>query len=69
MTATWERALPSANVRRALAWIIPGAALAFAVLVWPIPAPIGVVVNGALVGGARHRARLPSEPGDQLRGR
>src|SRR4030088_731501 len=51
MTATWERALPSANVRRAVAWILPGAALAFAVLVWPIPAPIGVVVNGALVGG------------------
>ena len=26
-------------------------ALAFAVLVWPIPAPLGVIINGALVGG------------------
>jgi branched-chain amino acid transport system permease protein len=51
MTAPWERALPSANARRALTWILPLGALAFAVLVWPIPAPLGVVVNGALVGG------------------
>ena len=29
----------------------PRGALAFAVLVWPIPAPLGVIVNGALVGG------------------
>jgi branched-chain amino acid transport system permease protein len=51
MTAPWERALPSATARRTLGWVLPLAALAFAVLVWPFPAPIGVIVNGALVGG------------------
>ena len=43
--------LPSATARRALGWVLPLAALAFAVLVWPFPAPLGVIVNGALVGG------------------
>ena len=51
MTATLERALPSADARRVLGWVLPLAALAFATLVWPFPAPIGVIVNGALVGG------------------
>ncbi len=51
MTATWERALPSATARRVLGWVLPLGALAFATLVWPFPAPIGVIVNGALVGG------------------
>ncbi|MGZ4690148.1 MAG: ABC transporter permease [Acidimicrobiia bacterium] len=51
MTAPWERALPSATARRTLSRVVPLAALAFAVLVWPIPAPLGVIVNGALVGG------------------
>jgi branched-chain amino acid transport system permease protein len=51
MTATLERVLPSANARRVLGWALPLAALAFATLVWPFPAPLGVIVNGALVGG------------------
>ncbi len=51
MTPRWERALPSAGTRRVLGWALPLAALAFATLVWPFPAPVGVIVNGALVGG------------------
>jgi branched-chain amino acid transport system permease protein len=50
MTAAWERVLPTPQARRVAAWAVPIAALAFAVLVWPIPAPLGVIVNGALVG-------------------
>jgi ABC-type branched-subunit amino acid transport system permease subunit len=51
MTARWERALPSATERRILGWALPLAALGFSVTVWPFPAPLGVIVNGALVGG------------------
>lgn len=51
MTAPWERALPSATTRRTLSWILPLGALVFAVTIWPFPAPLGVIVNGALVGG------------------
>ena len=44
--------LPAApSARRALAWGVPVAVVSFAVLVWPFPAPLGVIVNGALVGG------------------
>src|SRR4051812_256413 len=50
MTATLERVLPNATTRRLLGWIVPLAALVFAVTVWPFPAPLGVIVNGALVG-------------------
>lgn len=32
-------------------WAIPVGALVLAVTVWPFPAPLGVIVNGALVGG------------------
>jgi branched-chain amino acid transport system permease protein len=50
MTATLERVLPNPMTRRILGWALPLAALAFAVTVWPFPAPLGVIVNGALVG-------------------
>ncbi len=50
MTAAWERVLPAASVRRFLSWLLPVGGLAFAVLVWPIEAPEGVILNGALVG-------------------
>lgn len=51
MTAPWERVLPEApSARRALAWGVPVAAITFSVLVWPFPAPLGVILNGALVG-------------------
>ncbi len=50
MTATLERVLPNPTTRRVLGWVVPLAALAFSVTVWPFPAPLGVVVNGALVG-------------------
>jgi branched-chain amino acid transport system permease protein len=50
MTAAWERVLPSPSARRILSWAIPVGGLAFAVLVWPIKAPEGVLLNGALVG-------------------
>ncbi len=36
---------------RILAWVVPLGALAFAVRVWPFPAPNGVVLDGALGGG------------------
>ena len=51
MNALALRLVPDATVRRVLAWVIPLGILAFAVLVWPFPAPLGVIVNGALVGG------------------
>jgi branched-chain amino acid transport system permease protein len=38
-------------LRRTLAWVIPLGALAFAVRVWPFPAPNGVILDGALGGG------------------
>ena len=38
-------------LRRALAWVIPLGALAFAVRVGPFPAPNGVILDGALGGG------------------
>jgi branched-chain amino acid transport system permease protein len=50
MTATLERVLPSPTARRIVGWALPLAALTFAVTVWPFPAPLGVIVNGALVG-------------------
>lgn len=51
ITAIAARIVPSPSARRALAWVLPLAMLAFAVLVWPFPATLGVIVNGALVGG------------------
>ena len=52
MTATLgTRAALRPRHAASLAWAIPLGALAFAVLVWPFPAPVGVIVNGALVGG------------------
>jgi len=36
---------------RIMAWALPLGALAFAVRVWPFPAPNGVVLDGALGGG------------------
>jgi branched-chain amino acid transport system permease protein len=50
MTATLERVLPNPTTRRIVGWVLPLAALTFAVTVWPFPAPLGVIVNGALVG-------------------
>ena len=79
LTATDERPrglgrlLEDADTRRIAGFATAIALLAFAVLVWPIPAPLGVIVNGMLVGGrialdrARHRARVPRQPGRELR--
>jgi branched-chain amino acid transport system permease protein len=50
MTATLERVVPQPAARRALAWGVPIAIVTFGVLVWPFPAPLGVIVNGALLG-------------------
>lgn len=50
MTATLERVLPTAASRRLVGWLLPLAALVLAVTVWPFPAPLGVIVNGALLG-------------------
>lgn len=50
-TALAVRVVPSARARRILGWALPLALLACSVLVWPFPAPLGVLVNGALVGG------------------
>jgi branched-chain amino acid transport system permease protein len=38
-------------LRRLLAYVLPVAALIFAVKVWPFPAPNGVILDGALGGG------------------
>src|SRR6476660_8825681 len=38
-------------LRRLLAYVLPVAALIFAVRVWPFPAPNGVILDGALGGG------------------
>ena len=51
ITAITRRVVPSASARQVLAWVIPLGLLACSVLVWPFPAPIGVLINGALVGG------------------
>ncbi|HEY7438253.1 MAG TPA: ABC transporter permease [Acidimicrobiia bacterium] len=40
-----------ASSRQLLAWAIPIAVVAFASLVWPFPAPIGIVLFGVLEGG------------------
>src|SRR5262249_20230266 len=36
--------------RRWAAWVVPIAIVAFGVTVWPFPAPLGVIINGALLG-------------------
>jgi branched-chain amino acid transport system permease protein len=46
-----RRRVADLDVRGALAYAIPLAAVVFAVLVWPWPAPGGVLLSGALVGG------------------
>src|SRR6478735_8489410 len=51
MNALAIRLVPDASVRRVLAWVIPIGVVAFAVLVWPYPATLGVILNGALSGG------------------
>ncbi len=43
--------IDAADTRRIIGFAVAIALLAFAVLVWPIPAPLGVIVNGVLVGG------------------
>ena len=45
------RLFPDATVRRVLSWVVPIGVVAFAVLVWPYPATLGVILNGALSGG------------------
>jgi branched-chain amino acid transport system permease protein len=45
------RLVPDAGARRILSWVVTIGIVAFAVLVWPYPAPAGVILNGALVGG------------------
>ena len=51
MNAFAIRLVPSPSARRVLSWVIPIAVVAFAVTVYPYPAPLGIVLNGALVGG------------------
>ncbi len=51
MNAFAVRLVPSPSVRQVLSWVIPLAVVAFAVTVYPYPAPLGIVLNGALVGG------------------
>ena len=51
MNAFAFRLVPSPSARRVLAWLIPIAIVTFAVTVFPYPAPLGIVLNGALVGG------------------
>ncbi len=51
MNALAIRLIPDATVRRVLGWVIPIGIVAFAVLVWPYPATLGVILNGALSGG------------------
>ncbi len=46
-----SRVVEDADNRRIGGFAIAIALLAFAVLVWPIPAPLGVIINGMLVGG------------------
>lgn len=51
MNALAYRLVPSVSARRVLTWVIPLAVVAFAVTVYPYPAPLGIILNGALVGG------------------
>ncbi len=51
MNALALRYLPDATLRKVLAWLIPVAIVTFAVTVYPYPAPLGIILNGALVGG------------------
>ena len=51
MNALALRYIPDATVRKVLAWLIPIGIVTFAVTVWPYPAPLGIILNGALVGG------------------
>lgn len=51
MNALALRVVPSPASRRALAWILPLGIVAFAVTVYPYPSPLGIILNGALVGG------------------
>lgn len=52
MSALAERLVPSAEARRILSWVVPIGIVAFAVLVWPYPSTLGVILNGA-IGGSR----------------
>jgi len=45
------RLIPSPDARRVLSWVVPIGLVAFAVLVWPYPATLGVILNGAIGGG------------------
>ena len=51
LNALTIRLIPSATARRWLSWILPASAVMFAVTVYPYPAPGGVILNGAIVGG------------------
>ncbi len=51
MNALAFRLVPNPTARRWLAWIVPIAIVAVAVGVGPYSAPLGVIINGALVGG------------------
>ena len=51
MNALALRYIPDANIRKALAWLIPLGIITVAVTVYPYPAPLGIILNGALVGG------------------
>ena len=51
MSAAWERIAPSAAARRVLGWVLVVFVLLFAVEVWPFPASLGVILDGALGGG------------------
>ncbi|MGZ4797453.1 MAG: ABC transporter permease subunit, partial [Acidimicrobiia bacterium] len=51
MNALALRLVPSSDARRVLSWVVPIGVVAFAVLVWPYPATLGVILNGAIGGG------------------
>ncbi len=51
MNSLAVRLVPSPDARRVLGWVIPAGIVAFAVLVWPYPSTLGVILNGALSGG------------------
>ena len=51
MNALALRVIPDATMRKVLAWVIPLGIVTFAVTVYPYPAPLGIILNGALVGG------------------
>lgn len=50
-TGAPSRLALTGSTRQVLGWAVPIVAVALAVTVWPFPAPLGVIVNGALVGG------------------